>query len=495
MAPFHPSSTSSSSCVSSSNSSSSDEEEEDARDGGYYTRTRSTSTCYTHVPPRVGSKHQIATLPLTDFLGQGAVMTAAAAAFRAEGPLMLPSARHLFLNKPTTTAAASSSSSSTAPWSSTEMQVFAQAFFEKPRDWQYICDALLAAGEGGRRDISEVVAFFWGIFMRTAIYERWLRASAHAVPFVFTEQQLYQQEIDRQEHSGTPPTPASSSPSSSSSSTNSNSPTLYLDGPANGKDGSGGNSGIGTTNGGASPMEGVEVGGAEHEKDGKGGDSTGRAQQKHTSAGLRIDDAFESAFSHALHEHGKGNWGEIRAAIVGAKGTDGMPAETDEAEACLEEYFRSTYRHNSAYVSYLLSSPAHRDQCAEAHAHELPPSYHDHRLCSWCDEFFDEGDRLVCCESCPNVAHKRNQCAGKVLAKQPWHCETCKRAFKKAKGPEVKEEAIRRTRFFYEAAEAKRRQALDLIIARQAATALRRLEEQEGVGMEEEGEEESYEVN
>jgi hypothetical protein len=275
MAPFHPSSTSSSSCVSSSNSSSSDEEEEDARDGGYYTRTRSTSTCYTHVPPRVGSKHQIATLPLTDFLGQGAVMTAAAAAFRAEGPLMLPSARHLFLNKPTTTAAASSSSSSTAPLSSTEMQVFAQAFFEKPRDWQYICDALLAAGEGGRRDISEVVAFFWGIFMRTAIYERWLRVSAHAVPFAFTEQQLYQQEIDRQEHSGTPPTPASSSPSSSSSSTNSNSPTLYLDGPANEKDGSGGNSGIDTTNGGASPMEGVEVGGAEHEKDGKGGDSTG----------------------------------------------------------------------------------------------------------------------------------------------------------------------------------------------------------------------------
>jgi len=79
------------------------------------------------------------------------------------------------------------------------------------------------------------------------------------------------------------------------------------------------------------------------------------------------------------------------------------------------------------------------------------------------------------------------------LSRKSWHCETCKRAFKKAKGPEVKEEAIRRTRFFYEAAEAKRRQALDLIVARQAATALRHLEEQEGVEMEEEGEE-SYKV-
>jgi hypothetical protein len=230
------------------------------------------------------------------------------------------------------------------------------------------------------------------------------------------------------------------------------------------------------------------------ERDGKDGNSTGRAKQNRAPAGLRIDDAFENAFSRALHKHGKGNWGEIYDAIVAAKGTDGMPAASDEAEACLAEYFRSTYRYSSAYVSYLLSSPAHRDQCAEAHAHELPPSYHNDRICSWCDKMFDEGDRLVCCESCPNVAHKKNACAGKVLARESWHCETCKRAFKKAKGPEVKEEAIRRTRFFYEAAEAKRRQALDLIIARQAATALRHLEEQEEVGMEEEAEE-TYEVN
>ena len=237
------------------------------------------------------------------------------------------------------------------------------------------------------------------------------------------------------------------------------------------------------------------MGRGEHEKggNGKNENSTARGQHKRACAGLRVDDSFENAFSRALHEHGKGHWGEIYAAIVEAQGTDGMPAATDEVEACLEEYFRSTYRH-SAYVSYLLSSPAHRDQCAEAHAHELPSNYRNDRLCSWCDKFFDEGDRLVCCESCPNVAHKRNQCAGKVLSRESWHCEICKRAFKKAKGPEVKEEAIRRTRFFYHAAEAKRRQALDLIIARQAATALRHLEEQEGVGIEEEGEE-SFQVN
>lgn len=175
--------------MSSSNSS---DDEGDARDGGYYyTHTRSTSTCYTHVPPRVGNKHQVATLPLTDFLGQGGLLAAVADAFRAEGPLVLPSARHLSLNKRTTTAAAAGASISTAPWSSAELQVFAQAFFEKPRDWQNICNALVAAGEG-ERDVSEVVAFFWGTFMRTAVYERWLRAPAHSVPFTFTEQQLYQ---------------------------------------------------------------------------------------------------------------------------------------------------------------------------------------------------------------------------------------------------------------------------------------------------------------
>jgi len=222
---------------------------------------------------------------LTAFFGQGAVLTAAAAAFHAEG---LPSARHLFLNKSTTTAAAAGASTSTAPWSSAEMQFLAQAFFEKPRDWQHVCDALLAAGEA-ERDVSEIVAFFWGTFMRTAVYERWLRAPAHSVPFTFTEQQLYQEEINRRERSGTPPTPTSSSPFSSF--TNSNSaggfpPALYLGSPANGKHGGGGNksdgnNGSDTTNGVASPMEveGEEMGGGEHEKggNGKNEDSAARA--------------------------------------------------------------------------------------------------------------------------------------------------------------------------------------------------------------------------
>lgn len=85
-------------------------------------------------------------------------------------------------------------------------------------------------------------------------------------------------------------------------------------------------------------------------------------------------------------------------------------------------------------------------------------------------------DQIVCCATCPHVAHKRRECSGKVFKNKHWLCEDCRLNYPTGTPASKLEEDVAKVNQAVDVIECRRNAQIDLIIARACAAALPRIE-------------------
>lgn len=85
-------------------------------------------------------------------------------------------------------------------------------------------------------------------------------------------------------------------------------------------------------------------------------------------------------------------------------------------------------------------------------------------------------DQIVCCGTCPNAAHKRQQCSGTVHKNKHWLCEECRLKYPKGTLAAKLNEDVAKVNQAVDVIERRWNAKLDLIIARACTAALPRIE-------------------